>query len=158
MPTQLAIYLRNHEAAARAGYDLFRRASTSQRRRPYGVELAELAGEVAEDLTSLQLVLRANGVQPDLVLGTALRIGERVGRLKPNGRILTRAPLSDLIEVEGLVNAVHAKGSGWQALKAAGTAVHDGGLDFDQLFDRAEDQRGRLARLHATVAARVLSG
>ena len=157
MPTQLAIYLRNHEAAARAGYDLFRRASASQRRRPYGAELSELAGEVAEDLTSLQLVLRANGVQPDLVLGTALRIGERVGRLKPNGRILTRAPLSDLIEVEGLLNAVHAKGSGWQALKAAG-AVHDGGLDFDWLFERAEDQRSRLARLHATVAARVLSG
>jgi hypothetical protein len=158
MPTQLAIYLRNHEAAARAGYDLFRRASASQRRRPYGAELAELAREVAEDLSSLQLVLRANGVQPDLLLGTALRAGERVGRLKPNGRILTRAPLSDLIEVEGLLNAVHAKGSGWQSLKAAGPAVHDGGLDFDQLLERAEDQRSRLARLHATVAARVLSG
>jgi hypothetical protein len=158
MPTQLAIYLRNHEAAARAGYDLFRRASANQRRRPYGAELAELAGEVAEDLSSLQLVLRANGVQPDLVLGTALRIGERVGRLKPNGRILTRAPLSDLIEVEGLLNAVHAKGSGWQALAAAGPTVHDGGQDFDQLFKRAENQRDRLARLHATVAARVLSG
>ena len=158
MPTQLAIYLRNHEAAARAGYDLFRRASTSQRRRPYGAELSDLTGEVAEDLSSLRLVLRANGVQPDLVLGTALRIGERVGRLKPNGRILTRAPLSDLIEVEGLLNAVHAKGSGWHALKAAGPAVQDGGLDFDLLFERAEDQRSRLSRLHATVAARVLSG
>jgi hypothetical protein len=157
MPTQLAIYLRNHEAAARAGHDLFRRASANQRRRPYGAELSELAGEVAEDLSSLQLVLRANGVQPDLLLGTALRIGERVGRLKPNGRILTRAPLSDLIELEGLLNAVHAKASGWQALRNAGTAVHDGGADFDQLFARAEDQRRRLAALHATVAGRVLS-
>src|SRR6476661_7297512 len=135
MPTPLAIYLRNHEAAGRAGYALFRRASASRRRRPYGAELSELAGEVAEDLSSLQLVLRANGVQPDHVLGTALRIGERVGRLKPNGRILTRAPLSDLVEIEGLLNAVHAKGSGWQALKAAGAAIHDGGLDFDRLYE-----------------------
>ncbi len=50
----LAIYLRNHEAAASAGYDLFRRASSNQRKKPYAAELTELAAEVRDDLGALR--------------------------------------------------------------------------------------------------------
>jgi hypothetical protein len=154
VPTPLAIYLRNHEAAARAGCDLFHRTASNQAHKPYADELRQLAAEVEEDLTSLRDLMRAVGVRPDLLLGSALQLAERVGRLKPNGRLFRRAPLSDLIEIEGLLDAVHAKASGWQALAAA--RQDDWRDSVGALIQRAESQIDRLAEIHRSVAAEVL--
>ena len=57
----LAIYLRNHEAAASAGVDLFARMSRSQADRPWGPGLVVVAEEVAQDLTTLRGLLRDAG-------------------------------------------------------------------------------------------------
>jgi hypothetical protein len=149
----LAIYLRNHEAAAGGGADLFGRLSRSQRDRPWGPELVVLADEVAQDLASLRGLMAAWGVRPDALAGLAVRAGERVGRLKPNGRVLQRSPLSDLVEVEAALDAVHAKACGWRALRAAAPAAP---ADLDELERRADDQLTRLRAIHATVAAAVL--
>ena len=152
----IEIYLRNHEAAARAGYDLFRRAATNQRRKPYAAELSALASEVREDLGALRRLMRERGISPDPVLGTALRLGERIGRLKPNGHLLSRAPLSDLIEVEGLLDAVRAKWAGWHALVAAGGDNWGDSVDLNELIARADRQIERLTALHRTAAVEVL--
>jgi hypothetical protein len=66
---------------------------------------------------------------------------ERVGRLKPNGRLLRPSPLSALLEVEILRGAVMGKLSGWQTL----------GL----LPDEAPVDREHLARLQAQAEAQV---
>jgi hypothetical protein len=79
-----------------------------------------------------------------------------VARLKPNGRVLRRSPLSDLIEIEGLVDAVTAKRSGWLALAAARLPA-DVADQVAQLITRADGQLARLAPIHATVAATVLT-
>lgn len=152
----LAIYLRNHEAAGRAGRDLFRRAASSQRRRPWGDVLAEIRDEVREDLVSLRAVLRAQEVPPDPFLGVALQIGERVGRLKPNGSLVRRSALSDLIEVEGLIVAVRAKANGWRSLLAADLDARAGMPDLAALLARAELQATRLEEVHRRVAVQVL--
>jgi hypothetical protein len=150
----LAIYLRNHEAAASAGTDLFVRMSRSQKDRPWGPVLLGVADDVAEDLGTLRGLMGTWRVRPDTVSSLTLRVGERVGRLKPNGRVVRRSPLSDLVEVEAGLDAVHAKASGWQALRAArGDAVP---VDLDELARRADDQLARMKALHATVAAAVL--
>lgn len=154
MPTPLAIYLRNHEAAAQAGHDLFQRVARSHRRQPYGVDLTRLAAEVEADLRSLRRILRRHHVLPDARLGLALRAGERLGRLKPNGSLLQRAPLTDLIEIEGLLDAVRAKAAGWQALAAAGTPPES--VEFETLLDRANSQASELVEIHRRVAAQVL--
>jgi hypothetical protein len=153
----LAIYLRNHEAAAQAGRDLFRRTAANQRDRPYAAQLAELAAEVEEDLDALHDIMRAVAVSPDLVQGLALRLGERVGRLKPNGRLLGRAPLSDLIEVEALLVAVRAKAAGWQALSSVPAPRWSETADTQVLYERALDQAERLNAIHREVAARVFT-
>jgi hypothetical protein len=153
----LAIYLRNHEAASRAGRDLFRRTAASQRDRPYADQLAELSAEVEQDCETLQEMLRSARVSPDLVTGLVLRLGERVGRLKPNGRLLRRAPLSDLIEVEGLLDAVRAKAAGWQALSRVPTPSWSGTVDTQALYERALDQAERLNEIHRSVASRVFT-
>lgn len=154
-PSQaLTIYLRNHESAASAGADLFARMSRSQADRAWGPTLVEVAAEVMEDVATLRGLLRDCGVRPDVLSSLALRTGERLGRLKPNGHLLSRAPLSDLVEVEAGLDAVHAKACGWQALLAApGPSLP---VDLDELSRRAEDQLTRLRTVHATVAATVL--
>ncbi len=98
--------------------------------------------------------MRELDIQPDIVLRTAVRIGERFARLKPNGRLVRRSPLSDLIEVEGLLDAVRAKAAGWQAL----LAVDDPRLDehVPPLAARADAQIHQLAELHRRVARTVL--
>jgi hypothetical protein len=153
----LAIYLRNHEAAAQAGRDLFRRTAANQRDRPYGGELAELATEVEGDLDTLRAIMRAVRVSPDQLQGLALRVGERVGRLKPNGSLLGRAPLSDLIEIEGLLDAVRAKAAGWHALAQVPEPDWGEAADTQVLYERALDQAERLQEIHRVVASRVFT-
>jgi hypothetical protein len=153
VPSQLAIYLRDHEAAAQAAYDLFRRTVSNQRRKPYADDLRDLAAEARQDLGSLRAVMKQLGVSPDPLLAGALRLGERVGRLKPNGHLIRRAPLSDLVEIEGLLLAVDASAAAWEALAAAGV----GAVDVAAQISRAARQRERLAAIHRSVAARVLS-
>lgn len=145
MTSALQVYLRDHEAAAQAGTALFRRVAGSQRERSYGPELAALSDEVAADLESLRALMRESGFRPDVLLGLGLQLGERVGRLKPNGGLLRRMPLTDLIELEALVDAVHAKLTGWRALSAAGVADPD---RVSELLTRAERQLERLRQLH----------
>ena len=156
-PRLQAVYLRNHASAARAGVDLFERMASSQARRPWGPELADLAEDVRADLTALRRLLRDRGVAPDPWLTLAVRAGERAGRLKPNGHLLTRSPLSDLVEVEAGMDAVHAKLAGWRALRAAPAGVGARTrVDLAELERRAEDQLARLRTVHARVAAAVL--
>ena len=154
VPRMLAIYLRNHEAAARGGTDLFRRAADAQSRRPWGWELERLAAEVAEDLHRLRTLIHGWDVRTDPWSTLAVRVGERVGRLKPNGRVVRRSPLSDLIEVEAGLDAVHAKAAGWDVLRSTTTPAPS--VDLDELARRAADQVERLTTVHRTVAAATL--
>ena len=149
MTSALEVYLRNHEAAAQAGLDLFRRAARNQQDRPYGPELAELRDEVADDLESLRGLMSELGVRPDLLLGLGLRAGERLARLKPNGGLVRRMPLSDLIEVEAMSDAVQAKLAGWRALMAANVPTRARLID---LIGRAEGQAEELRHLHRTAS------
>jgi hypothetical protein len=153
----LAIYLRNHDAAARAGVELFRRAERNQRDRPYGPELATLRAEVEQDARALRSVLEAEDVQPDRAQILLLQLGERVGRLKPNGSLLQRAPLSDLIEVEGMLDAVRAKAAGWQALTPVPAPRWRERVDPQEYYDRAMDQAERLSTIHRLVATRLFT-
>lgn len=154
---ELKIYLRNHEAAAQAGRDLFRRAARNQRFRPWAGDLRRLTSGVEADLKSLRQIMRAVSVRPDPVAALALRAGERVSRLKPNGHLLFRASLSDLIEIEGLLDAVRAKQAGWEALSAANALPPSLDLVLDDLLGRAQGQITQLQSLHRRAASDAFS-
>ncbi len=153
----LAIYLRNHDAAAQAGVELFRRAERNQRERPYGPQLSVLRADVEQDARALRQVLTAEGVQPARAQSLLLQLGERVGRLKPNGSLLRRAPLSDLIEVEGMLDAVRAKAAGWQALTPIPASRWRNEVDPHEYYDRAMSQAERLSDIHRSVATRLFT-
>ena len=148
----LEIYLRNHEAAARAGCDLFTRVARTHRGEAYAGELDALRREVHEDRATLRGIMRRAQVSPDLLMGTALQVAERLGRLKPNGRLVRRSPLTPFLEIEGLLDAVHAKAAGWWALDAARLSVISA-PELASLRDRADSQIERLRAIHSSLAA-----
>jgi hypothetical protein len=76
---------------------------------------------------------------------------ERVGRLKLNGRILSPAPLSRVLEIELLMAGIDAKRSLWRSLEVSrGGDVHS--VDLGDLVRRAGDQRAMLRELHPEAA------
>ncbi len=157
MANTLAVYLRNHEAAAHGGLALFRRAARSQRHRPWGHQIGAVGADVRTDLNTLHQLMRRRQVRTDRLQEVALQFGELIARAKPNGRLIRRSPLSDLIEVEAMLDAVHAKQCGWEALLAAGGVVATETSTLSDLRLRAEDQQRRLLQIHQEVAAHVFT-
>ena len=116
MANYLAIYLNDHLAGATVGRELSKRAAGSNSGTPLGDFLEKLHGEIAEDRQTLLDVMDALDVGQDHAKTIAARVGERLGRLKPNGNLISYSPLSRLVEVEGLSLGINGKASLWRAL------------------------------------------
>jgi hypothetical protein len=158
MSDPFVVLLRNHQAGGQAAVDLFHRAAAGQRGRPYAAQLHQLAVEAREDLDFNESVMRRLGVAPSPVQVAVLRLGERIGRLKPNGQLLRRAPLSDVVELEGLIATVHIKIAGWQAAQVADRLDEGELAELDRLLTRAATQAERLTEMHRTAATFALQG
>lgn len=156
MPDPFVILLRNHQAGGRAALDLFGRAVRGQRARPWADQLVRLRVEAREDLDFNESVMRRLGVSSSPLQVAALRLGERVGRLKPNGQLVRRAPLSDVIELEGLIATVHVKVAGWQAAQVSGRLEPEELAELERLLDRGRTQAERLTAIHRDAAAAAL--
>ena len=157
-PDLLAIYLNDHLTGATAGLELFRRAARARRGTPAGDELARLAREIGEDRDTYQELMRLLGVRAARYKLALAWVGEKAARLKSNGRLVRRSPLSDLVELEAMYLGVQGKEAGWQTLRIA--AEHDDRLDVDRLdglVDRARAQVQTLERLRRE-EARALFG
>jgi hypothetical protein len=154
----LGIYLNDHLAGATGGTELARRMARSQRGASGEGDLARLAREIAEDRQSLLEIMRALGV-PVRRWKTALGwAGEKAGRLKTNGRVVRRSPLSALLELEMMRLGVEGKASGWRTLREM--ADGDRRLDtsrLDALLERARAQADVLEELRVRRAAEVMS-
>src|SRR5436190_938134 len=72
-------------------------------------ELARLADEIARDREELLSIMGATDVPVQRVKIYTGWLEEKLGRLKLNGRITGRSPLSDMVELEGLRMAVNGK-------------------------------------------------
>ena len=153
MADLISVYLQNHLAAARGGIELFRRVTANHRQSPIEGDLAGLTTEVDEDLRGIRDLAEKVGARENILMSAVSKVGERVGRLKPNGSLLHRTPLTSVIELEALRDAVAAKAAGWDALAVA--AATDDRIDGDVIESwqaRAADQTRRLIDLHARVA------
>ncbi len=152
----LSIYLNDHLAGSTVGVELARRASSQNEGTPLGDWLAGLTREIEEDRETLQRLMDELGVKRDHVKSHAAWVGEKIGRLKLNGRLTGYSPLSRLVELEGLHLGVNGKLDMWQALgRTLGQQAH--GFDFEQLARRAERQAGELEQHRLEAAAEALS-
>jgi len=152
-PDLLGIYLNDHLAGATGGLELFRRAAKAHRGTETGDVIEQFAAEVAEDRAALLGMMRALGVPVRQYKVYAAWAAEKVGRLKFNGRLRERSPLSSLVELEALRLGVEGKASGWRTLRTV--AERDDRLDpqrLDGLLDRARRQADTLEELRARTA------
>jgi hypothetical protein len=155
----LGVYLNDHLAGSTVGIELARRmaASAEPGSEAAGI-LRKLAGEIAADrnalidiMASLEIPLRSYKV-------FAAWAGEKAARLKLNGHLLTRSPLSRLEETEILRLGVEGKAAGWRTLRVL--AERDSRLDaesLDELLARAARQSATLETLRTGIAEQMLS-
>jgi len=158
MPTtiteHLETYLQDHRAGAEAGRDLARRMQRENEGTPYEEFLTRLADEIDEDVRTLEQIMDRLDVDRSALKAAAAKVGEKVGRLKPNNALTGYSPLSRVLEFEGLRTGVQGKLSLWDSLLEI--APFDDRIDADEtarLSQRAEAQLKGL-RVHHRLAAR----
>jgi len=152
----LSIYLNDHLSAATAGVELARRTAKAHDGER-GQELSRLADEIAEDRESLRGLMKRLDVEESSVKAAAGWLAEKAGRLKPNGHLVSRSPLSDVLEVEVLRAGTAARVAGLQAVRA----LNDSRVsreELEALLDRADDQAERLYKIHVQLAQENLAG
>jgi hypothetical protein len=134
----LAIYLNDHLAGATLGLELIRRAS-KEHQGELGEFLHELRNQIEQDYGALLDVMAAVGVKRSRIKPAVAWAVEKVGRLKLNGQLIARSPLTPLVELEGTATGIAGKLRLWQALREV---VEDEALRarLDELAARAERQ------------------
>ncbi|MFC5747734.1 hypothetical protein [Actinomadura rugatobispora] len=145
----LAIYLNDHLAGAAGGVARAHALARAHRGRPDEGRLRRLAGEIAADRGALLAVMMSLGLPIRRYKSLAVAAAEKAGRLKLNGRLKNRSPLSDLEELEVLRLGVEAKAAGWRTLLAL--ADREPGLrtpELQRLLARAQAQIAALDELH----------
>jgi hypothetical protein len=143
------IYLDDHWAGAAAGVALATRLAEENTDSSLGADLAWISDQIRKDRGKLAEVrhhLRCTG---GAFKEAAALIGERLSRLKPNGRIIQYSPLSRVLELEALISGVSAKRRLWVALQAlhedAGRLAD---FDFERLGASADAQLDLLCSIH----------
>lgn len=146
----LGIYLKDQLALGIAWRELAKRAARNNKGSALGAVLDQVATAIAEDVETFRTLMRRLDVSPDPIRNAAVTVAERVGRLKPNGRLLRYSPLSRFSELEFLTMGIDGKKQLWTTLRdLAGLAERLPDVDFDALVARAEQQRADLEPFRA---------
>jgi hypothetical protein len=157
-PSLLGIYLNDHLAGATGGLELFRRATSSHRATEAGPVLERLMQEVAEDREALERIMTSLDVAIRQYKVVGGWLAEKAGRAKPNGRLLSRSPLSSVVELEGLRLGVLGKEGLWRLLRAlADSEPRLHAAELDRLVERAARQAAELEGLRIAAAKEGLS-
>ena len=158
-PELLGVYCNDHLAAATGGIELVSRMLGRWRGTPYEPHLEKLLDELREERSGLRATMSSLGVPVRQYKQLATWVGEKLTRAKLNGRLMSRSPLSDVVEFEFIATAVLAKRAGFETLRALGEV--DRRIDvalFERLIDQADDQHTWLAEARREVAADVFGG
>lgn len=155
----LGLYLNDHLAGATAGTELAKRLAGEHKDEPGGQALAGLADDVGEDRAALLAVMATLDVPVRRYKEVLGWLGEKAGRLKLNGQVLSRSPLSKVIGLEAMLLGIEGKAALWRTLRARAAAdsrLAVGG--FDILLGRAREQAELVESLRVLAAAEVIGG
>jgi hypothetical protein len=147
----LGIYLNDHFGGSTGGVQMARRARDANEGTEFALPLAVVCREIEEDRATLETVMEELGIGRSRVKPALAWLGEKVGRLKPNGRLRGYSPLSRVVELETLVLGITGKLRLWRLLDR----VLDGesAADLPALAARAEGQRDRVEDLQRRAIA-----
>jgi hypothetical protein len=162
MPTQidyLSTYLQDHRAGAAMGLDLAQRLRDENAGTRYEDFLALVAQQIEEDVATLESIMELFDVDKSKLKIAGAKIGERIGRLKPNEHLTSYSPLSRVQELDMLRSGVQGKLALWDALFEISDL--DDRLDavmLRALIERAEAQLAGLREHHRMAAHDAFGG
>lgn len=151
----LHLYLSDHLTGAQAGAQRIGRMAEDFIDTPLYPVLAELAADIGAERDLLADLLPALGMRRLRHRQAASSAAEVVGRLKLNGRITERSPMTLILETELMRSAIVGKLGAWQTLQANAA---DLGLEpgfFAGLAQDADRQLQQLDRVHAFARSRA---
>jgi len=154
----LGIYLNDHLAGSTGGLELARRTAGAHRGTEAGTTLTRLAKDIQEDRETLLEIMAALEVPVRQYKVASAWVTEKAGRLKLNGRLFDRSPLSSLVELETLRLGVEGKTCLWRTLLIV--AKHEPRLDssrLDMVLDRATSQLESLEAMRLEASAEVFT-
>ncbi|AYF75252.1 hypothetical protein D7D52_16800 [Nocardia yunnanensis] len=152
----LRIYMNDQLAMGVLWRQLARRTRDENRGTAAEPALRKVASEIAEDVETFRDIMRRLGLKPNPVKAGLVIGGERLARLKPNGRLTGYSPLSRFTELEFLVMGIEGKKQLWTTLRdIAGLGRRLPEIDFDELIERAQHQRTSLEPLRASAGAQA---
>jgi hypothetical protein len=152
----LAIYLNDHLGGSTTGVELVDRIAKEYAGSELGEFAAGLARDIRADREALLEIMHALDVTPDKVKVAMGWATEKLGRLKLNGEIRDRSPLSPLVELEGMSLGIEGKRSLWLALaETEAVAGRIGSERLRELIARAERQRSAVEEQRIAAARRA---
>ena len=158
-PDLLGIYCNDHLASATGGIELVGRMLSTHKGDRFEEPLEQLLGELREEKSAYLGIMAALDIPVRQYKQLGVWVAEKISRGKLNGRLLSRSPLSDLVEFEFLASGVRAKRSGFETLRIV--AEVDPRLpagELDRLIDQAHRQYVWLTAARREVAAEVFGG
>jgi hypothetical protein len=146
----LAIYLRDHHSLLIALQQLARRMSSASGAEEHRAFAAEIVLLTVDDRACLEAFLGRLESAPSRIRQGAVWTVEKLGRLKLNGRVLRRSPLSAVTELEGCRLLLESDRDLWAGLAHLSIAPSDAAeraRRAERLLATADDLR--LAALRA---------
>ena len=154
----LGIYLNDHLGGSTTGVELVDRIASEYEGQELGSFAARLSGDIKADRDTLLEIMDQLGVTRDKVKVAMGWATEKMGRLKLNGEIRDRSPLSPLVELEGLSLGLEGKRSLWIALaEISPVAERIGRERLQELIARAESQRSAVEEQRTAAARRAFT-
>jgi len=144
----LGIYLSDHLTGSTAGLGRVERMAKDFTDTPFRAELARLVEELTRERELLRNLIHQLGVPQRPHRQAAAWLAEHAGRLKLNGRIVGRSPLTLVLESELMRAAVLGKIGGWQTILEHAAEL---GLDpatYERLIEDGHAQIEILGRIH----------
>ena len=158
-PDLLGIYCNDHLAAATGGIELVGRMLSTHKGDRWEQPLEQLLTELREEKAAYLRIFEALGFPVRQYKQLGVWLAEKVTRGKLNGRLLSRSPLSDLLEFEFLASGVRGKRSGFETLRiAAEVEPRLPKAELDRLIDQAHRQYLWLTDARREIAAEVFGG
>lgn len=154
----LELYLNDHLAGATAGLARVSTMVEGYTDLPIHADLVRLAEELDEERARLQGLIQELGLTPSLLRQSIAKVGEQVGRLKLNGYLFSRSPMSPVLELELLSGAVEGKGGMWRVLTRIWELRGQDPAEWVALAEQADDQNTRIKAMHATLIDHTVAG
>lgn len=144
----LGLYLSDHLTGATAGLSRLERMAKDFTDTPVHSEIAGLAADIRRERDLLRQLLHDLGLRQRPHRQAAAWLAEHAGRLKLNGRLLSRSPMTLVLESELLRAAFLGKIGGWQTLEELAPQLGLERSTFTRLITEGRAQIEIMGRVH----------